>query len=183
MHGKLLTKAESLTSLNSLYLYPHNEIDFEITEIMALTIRNWYTEYRTSYPPENHQAERRDLDYALAVLLPVIMELVFPPVEDSIKDSISSIGSVTDNIKSSVNRHLSHANVSLMDQLLPSLKGYLVNSKLSRLTTNRIMSYNYERLFSIQNRPTVYIITINKLFTTNLLRLFQSVPKNTSSPF
>ena len=51
---------------------------------MAITISNWYTEYRTSYPPENHQAERRDLDYPLAVLLPVIMELIFPPVEDSI---------------------------------------------------------------------------------------------------
>ena len=41
-------------------------------------------EYRTSYPPENHQAKRRDLDYPLAVLLPMIMELIFPPVEDSI---------------------------------------------------------------------------------------------------
>ena len=85
LHGKLATKAEPLTSLNSLYFYhPHNEIDFEIKEIMAITISNWYTEYRTTYPPENHQAERRDLDYPLAVLLPVIMELIFPPVEDSI---------------------------------------------------------------------------------------------------
>ena len=85
LHGKLATKAEPLTSLNSLYFYhPHNEIDFEIKEIMAITISNWYTEYRATYPPENHQAERRDLDYPLAVLLPVIMELIFPPVEDSI---------------------------------------------------------------------------------------------------
>ena len=52
---------------------------------MAITISNWYREYRTSYPPEIHQAGRRDLDYPLAVLLPVIMELIFPPVvEDSI---------------------------------------------------------------------------------------------------
>ena len=51
---------------------------------MAITISTWYTEYRTSYPPENQQAKRRDLDYPLAVLLPVIMELIFPPVEDSI---------------------------------------------------------------------------------------------------
>ena len=40
LHGKLATKAESLTSLNSLYFYhPHNEIDFEIKEIMAITIK------------------------------------------------------------------------------------------------------------------------------------------------
>ena len=51
---------------------------------MAITIINWHTKYRISYPPENHQAERRDLDYPLAVLLPVIMGLIFPPVEDSI---------------------------------------------------------------------------------------------------
>ena len=62
----------------------HNEIDSEIKEIMAITIINWHTKYRISYPPENHQAERRDLDYPLAVLLPVIMGLIFPPVEDSI---------------------------------------------------------------------------------------------------
>ena len=51
LHGKLATKAEPLTSLNSLYFYhPHNEIDFEIKEIMAITISNWYTEYRATYP-------------------------------------------------------------------------------------------------------------------------------------
>lgn len=37
-----------------------------------------------SYTPENHQAERRDLDYPRADLLPVIRELISPPVEDSI---------------------------------------------------------------------------------------------------
>ena len=52
---------------------------------MAITISNWYTEYHTSYPHENHQTEIRDLDNPLAVLLPVIMELIFPlVVEDTI---------------------------------------------------------------------------------------------------
>ena len=59
----------------------------EIKETMAITISNWYTEYRLSYPPESHQAKRRDLDYPIAVLLPVLIQLVFPPqnVEDIIQ--------------------------------------------------------------------------------------------------
>ena len=88
LHEKLATKAELLTSLNSLYCHhPSNEIHFEIKETMAITISNWYTEYRLSYPPESHQAKRRDLDYPIAVLLPVLIQLVFPPqnVEDIIQ--------------------------------------------------------------------------------------------------
>ena len=56
-----------------------------------------------------------------------------PPMHQQFQymSKISSIGSVTDNIESSVNAILSHTNVSLVDQLLPSLRGYVVNSKLS----------------------------------------------------
>ena len=45
-----------------------------------------------------------------------------------------------------------------MDQLLPSLRGYLVNSKLSPCYWNRIRSYNYERLS---------VSKINQQFTIN----------------
>ena len=88
LHEKLATKAELLTSLNSLYCHhPSDEIHFEIKETMVITISNWYTEYRLSYPPESHQAKRRDLDYPIAVLLPVLIQLGFPPqnVEDIIQ--------------------------------------------------------------------------------------------------
>ena len=81
-HEHLATKSESLTSLNSLYGdHPSHEIDFEIKETMAITISSWYTEYRLSNPPENHRAKRRDLDYPIAVLLPVLIEFIFPPQE------------------------------------------------------------------------------------------------------
>ena len=82
LHEHLATKAESLTSLNSLYSdHPSHEIDFEIKETIAINISSWYTEYRLSNPPENHRAKRRDLDYPIAVLLPVLIELIFPPQE------------------------------------------------------------------------------------------------------
>ena len=42
-----------------------------------ITISEWYTEYRLSYPPGSHQAKRRDLDYLIAVLLPVLIQLIF----------------------------------------------------------------------------------------------------------
>ena len=55
LQEKLATKAELLTTLNSLYCHhPSDEIHFE-----------------------SHQAKRRDLDYPIAVLLPVIIQLVF----------------------------------------------------------------------------------------------------------
>ena len=46
---------------------------------MAITISNWYTEYRTYYPPENHQAERRDLDYPLDEYTPRRIHLQVNP--------------------------------------------------------------------------------------------------------
>ncbi|KAI6660169.1 hypothetical protein LOD99_10510 [Oopsacas minuta] len=79
LHEKLATKAASLTSLNLLYSYhPPNELNFEIKEKLAVSAGNWYTEYRSSYPPEIPEETRRDLDYPIAVLLPVIIELIFP---------------------------------------------------------------------------------------------------------
>ena len=82
LHEHLATKAESLTSLNSLYGdHPSHEIDFEIKETMAITISSWYTKYRLSNPLENHRAKIKDLDYPIVVLLPVLIELIFPPQE------------------------------------------------------------------------------------------------------
>ena len=82
LHEHLASEAESLTSLNSLYGdHPSHEFDFEIKETMAITISSWYTEDRLSNPPENHRAKRRDLVYPIAVLLPVLIELIFPPQE------------------------------------------------------------------------------------------------------
>ena len=82
LHEHLATKAESLISLNSLYGdHPSREIDFEIKETMAITISSWYTEYRLSNPFEDHRAKRIDLDNPIAVLLPVLIELIFPPQE------------------------------------------------------------------------------------------------------
>ena len=87
LHEHLATKAESLTSLDSQYGdHPSHEIDFEFKETMAITISSLYTEYRLFNPPENHRAKRRDLDYPIAVVLPVLIELIFPPQE--IKDII-----------------------------------------------------------------------------------------------
>ncbi|KAI6655698.1 hypothetical protein LOD99_1838 [Oopsacas minuta] len=79
LHEKLATKAASLTSLNLLYSYhPPNELNFEIKEKLAVSAGNWYAEYRSSYPTEIPEETRRDLDYPIAVLLPVIIELIFP---------------------------------------------------------------------------------------------------------
>ena len=51
LHEKLATKAELLTYLNSLYCHhPSDEMHFEIIETTAITISNWYTKYRLSYP-------------------------------------------------------------------------------------------------------------------------------------
>ncbi|KAI6647697.1 hypothetical protein LOD99_8538 [Oopsacas minuta] len=79
LHENLATKAASLTSLNLLYSYhPPNELNFEIEEKLAVSAGNWYAEYRSSYPTEIPEETQRDLDYPIAVLLPVIIELIFP---------------------------------------------------------------------------------------------------------
>ena len=69
---------------------------------------------------------------------------------------ISSIGRVTDDIMSSVNRILFHADVSLVDQLLPLWEIIQSIWNYTRATINRIRLHNYERLLSIQNRTTFY---------------------------
>ncbi|KAI6656163.1 hypothetical protein LOD99_1496 [Oopsacas minuta] len=79
LHEKLATKAASLTSLNLLYSYhPPNELNFEVKEKLAVSAGNWYAGHRSSYPTEIPEETRRDLDYPIAVLLPVIIELIFP---------------------------------------------------------------------------------------------------------
>ncbi|KAI6648766.1 hypothetical protein LOD99_7153 [Oopsacas minuta] len=50
----------------------------KIKDKLAVSAGNWYTEYRSSYPTEIPEETRRDLDYPIAVLLPVIIELIFP---------------------------------------------------------------------------------------------------------
>ena len=80
LHEHHATEAESLRSLNSQYGdHPSHEIDFK--NIETITISSWYTEYRLSNPPENHRAKRRDFDYPIVVLLPVLIKLIFPPEE------------------------------------------------------------------------------------------------------
>lgn len=71
----LATKAKSLTSVKSKYLYHHTKVLILRLKNNDITISTWYTKYRSSYPLENHQAERRDLDYSLAVLLPEMTKL------------------------------------------------------------------------------------------------------------
>ena len=67
---------------------------------------------------------------------------------------ISSIGSVTDNIESSVNRHLIPCKCKSCGSTTAIFERSIRN--YPRATTNRIRSDNYGRLFNIQNRPTVY---------------------------
>ncbi|KAI6661836.1 hypothetical protein LOD99_9790 [Oopsacas minuta] len=64
--------------LSALSYHPPNEQDFEIKEKLAVSADNWYAEYRSSYPTEILEETRKDLGYPIAVLLPVIIELIFP---------------------------------------------------------------------------------------------------------
>ena len=77
LHKKLATKAESLKSLKSLYDYhPSTKLEFTTKETIAITTSNWYTEYRLSHPCDDPIQIRKDYDYPLAVLLPVVVELI-----------------------------------------------------------------------------------------------------------
>ena len=77
LHKTLATKAESLTSLKSLYDYhPSTELDFETKETIAITTTHWYNEHRLSNPSEDPIQNRKDVDYPLAVLLPVVFQLI-----------------------------------------------------------------------------------------------------------
>ena len=68
LHEHLTTKAESLTSSNSLYSDPSTRSILKLKRQMAISMSSWYTEYRLSNPPENHRAKRRDFDHPIAVL-------------------------------------------------------------------------------------------------------------------
>ena len=79
LHEFLATKAERLTSLRSLYDYhPSTELDFATKETIAITTANWYNEYRNSHPCNDPTQIRKDYDYPLAVLLPVVIQLITP---------------------------------------------------------------------------------------------------------
>ena len=95
---------------------------------------------------------------------------------------VSSIGSVTDNIESSVNRHhikcrckSCRSTTAIFD--LWSIRNY------TRATTNRIRFYNYDILFSIQNQPTLYHQSRSTNPSLKLASFSSSVPKNTSTQF
>ena len=77
LHKKLAVLAESLTNLNSLYSYhPSTDLNFNTKETIAIEVANWYTEYRNCHPSECELNERRERNYPLAVLLPVVIDLV-----------------------------------------------------------------------------------------------------------
>ena len=77
LHKTLATKAESTTSLKSLYDYhPSTELDSETKETIAITTANWYNEYRLIHPCDDPIQVRKDYDYPLAVLLPVVIQLI-----------------------------------------------------------------------------------------------------------
>ena len=77
LHKTLATKAESTTSLKSLYDYhPSTELDSETKETIAITTANWYNECRHIHPCDDLIQVRKDYDYPLAVLLPVVIQLI-----------------------------------------------------------------------------------------------------------
>ena len=77
LHKKLAVLAESLTNLNSLYSYhPSTDLNFNTKETIAIEVANWYTEYRNCHPSKCELNERRERNYPLAVLLPVVIDLV-----------------------------------------------------------------------------------------------------------
>ena len=77
LHKNLSTTAESLTNLDSLYSYhPSTELSSNIKETIAIEVATWYTEYRTNHPSDCKLDERRERNYPLAVLLPVVIDII-----------------------------------------------------------------------------------------------------------
>ena len=75
LYKTLATKAESTTSLKSLYDYhPSTELDSETKETIAITTGNWYKEYCLIHPCDDSIQVRKDYDYPL--LLPVVIQLI-----------------------------------------------------------------------------------------------------------
>ena len=100
LHGTLATKAQSLTSLTTLYdHHPSTSINYITKEYIAITVTRWYNEYRNSHPSESQLEKRRDYDYPLAVLFPVVIELIFPK-ESEIITIESTPSSPSENLAS-----------------------------------------------------------------------------------
>ena len=79
LHRMLDMKSKSWKTLRTLYDYhPSSNINFELKEKRATTVSEWYADYLTIQPCLNSQEERRDRDYPLAVLLPVVIDLIIP---------------------------------------------------------------------------------------------------------
>ena len=77
LHKNLATIAESLTNLDSLYSYhPSTELSSNTKETIAIEVATWYTEYRTNHPSDCKLDERRERNYPLAVLLPVVIDII-----------------------------------------------------------------------------------------------------------
>ena len=78
LHNKLATKARSLKSLASLYGYhPSKDLSCSTKEKLAIILTSWYSEYRDNHHCEDIAQIRIDSDYPLAVLLPVVIQLIF----------------------------------------------------------------------------------------------------------
>ena len=101
LHKNLATIAESLTNLDSLYSYhPSTELSSNTKETIAIEVATWYTEYRTNHPSDCKLDERRELNYPLAVLLPVVIDIITtknvttidsPPPPSPLEDPLHSI--------------------------------------------------------------------------------------------
>ena len=57
-------------------VHTSTELDSETKETIAITTTNWYNEYRLIHPSDNPIQVRKDYDYPLAVLLPVVIQLI-----------------------------------------------------------------------------------------------------------
>ena len=83
-------------------------INYITKEYIAITVTRWYNEYRNSHPCESLLEKRRDYDYPLAVLFPVVIELIFPKESEII---------TIESTPSSPSEHL----VSATEDLLQSI--------------------------------------------------------------
>ena len=61
---------------NYLNNHPSTELSSNIKETIAIEVATWYTEYRTNHPSDCKLDERRERNYPLAVLLPVVIDII-----------------------------------------------------------------------------------------------------------
>ena len=67
-----------MKSLASLYgNHPSNDLSCSSKEKLAIILTSWYSEYRNNHPCEDKAQIKTDSDYPLAVLLPVVIQLIF----------------------------------------------------------------------------------------------------------